>query len=129
MSPFARDGFHWNDAVAAVTLEGANDRGAPREEIIMTTQRILIGAVSLFLFSGNLRADEAENRAVKLVEKLGGMFERDDKVDGKPITFVDLHDTEVTDAELKELTGLKQLQRLVLRHTPVTDAGLKHLAA
>jgi hypothetical protein len=36
---------------------------------------------------------------------------------------------EVTDAALKELAGLKKLQRLDLSFTQVTDAGLKELAA
>jgi internalin A len=35
----------------------------------------------------------------------------------------------VTDAGLKELAGLKQLQTLALRASQVTDAGLKELAA
>src|SRR5205085_58971 len=36
--------------------------------------------------------------------------------------------TPITDAGLKELTGLKQLQALYLGGTQVTDAGLKELA-
>ena len=41
---------------------------------------------------------------------------------------LDLSFTQVTDAGLKELAGLKQLQVLDLAHTRVTDAGLKELA-
>jgi hypothetical protein len=36
--------------------------------------------------------------------------------------------SQVTDARLKDLAGLNQLQTLDLSHTPVTDAGLKELA-
>ncbi|HVS37946.1 MAG TPA: hypothetical protein VMS17_20470 [Gemmataceae bacterium] len=35
----------------------------------------------------------------------------------------------MTDAGLKELAGLKQLQALYIGDTAVTDAGLKELAA
>jgi internalin A len=37
--------------------------------------------------------------------------------------------TEITDAGLKELAGLKNLQWLDLSSTKITDAGLKELAA
>ena len=36
--------------------------------------------------------------------------------------------TGVTDAGLKELAGLQNLQRFVLGNTAITDAGLKELA-
>ena len=41
---------------------------------------------------------------------------------------LNLWDTGVTDAGLKDLAGLKSLQSLALGGTPVTDAGLKELA-
>ena len=41
---------------------------------------------------------------------------------------LDLKDTDVTDAGLKELAALKGLQALSLGWTKVTDAGLKELA-
>ena len=41
---------------------------------------------------------------------------------------LDLNNTQVTDAGLKELAGLQSLQTLVLFGTQVTDAGLKELA-
>ena len=40
-----------------------------------------------------------------------------------------LSNSQVTDAGLKELAGLKQLQTLGLSDTQVTDAGLKELAS
>ena len=50
------------------------------------------------------------------------------KVKDKPTVGVYLSGTDVTDAGLKDLAGLKQLQWLNLTKTQVTDAGLKHLA-
>ena len=44
------------------------------------------------------------------------------------VQWLDLSNTQVTDASLKELAGLKQLRTLNLSNTQVTDAGLKELA-
>ncbi len=76
-------------------------------------------------------ADDAEDKAVAFVKTLGGKVERDDKAEGKPVRGVDLSNrTMVTDAGLKELAALKQLQSLNLRDcNQVTDAGLKELGA
>ena len=46
----------------------------------------------------------------------------------KSLQALNLGWTKVTDAGLKELAGLKSLQALDLVHTQVTDAGLKELA-
>ncbi len=46
----------------------------------------------------------------------------------KSLQTLDLWGSKVTDAGLKELAGLKSLQTLELRNTQVTDAGLKELA-
>jgi internalin A len=46
----------------------------------------------------------------------------------KQLQALNLMGTNVTDAGLKELTGLKQLQSLDLSYAQVTDRGLKHLA-
>jgi hypothetical protein len=97
-----------------------------------TTHWSLTGAVLLLALvpwmTGCGRADEAEDKAAKAIEKLGGRIIRDDKAKGKPIVSVYLVGGPVTDAGLKHLAGLKQLQLLVLSFTQVTDAGLKHLA-
>ncbi|HKB38219.1 MAG TPA: hypothetical protein VKD72_17355, partial [Gemmataceae bacterium] len=68
-----------------------------------------------------------EQSAVKMVEKLGGKVMRDDKRPGKPVVAVDLYETKVTDAGLKELKELKNLRTLNLGGTGITDAGLKKL--
>ena len=87
---------------------------------------MLIGAVMLLAcLSDAARADEAS--AVKAVENLGGKVTRDDKLPGKPVIGVHLHEIGVTDAALKELADLKQLTTLSLTVTRVTDAGLKEL--
>ena len=76
-----------------------------------------------------LYADDAEDQAVKTIEKLGGKVVRDDKDPAKPVVAVDLAFTVVTDADLKELPALKGLQTLNLCATKMTDAGLEELAA
>ena len=97
-----------------------------------TTFGSLIGAALLLALvpwsAVFTRADEAEEKAVKAIEKLGGRIARDMKAKDKPIVSVHLSFTQVTDAGLKDLAGLKQLQTLDLFGTQVTDAGLKHLA-
>jgi internalin A len=94
-------------------------------------------------------ADEAA--AVKVIEKLGGGFERDDSQPGNPIVGVYLigsvdadralkqlkefgnlraiylDESKVTDDGLKELKTLKHLQHLSLTQTNVSGAGLKDL--
>src|SRR5438128_612670 len=85
----------------------------------------LVFCLTLGLTCASVRADEAS--AVKAVEKLGGKVTRDDKLPGKPVIGVHLHEIGVTDAALKELADLKQLTTLRLHATQVTDAGLKEL--
>jgi Leucine-rich repeat (LRR) protein len=46
----------------------------------------------------------------------------------KDLHELDLIHTQVTDAGLKELSGLKNLRSLLLQGTKVTDAGLKELS-
>lgn len=77
------------------------------------------------------RADEAEEKAIAFVKKLGGTLTRDDKAPRKPVVTVDLRNhTAVTDAGVKELAALKGLTTLDLTYCrQVTDAGVKELAA
>ena len=92
--------------------------------------RIVAFAVALsgLCLCSPLRADDAEDKAVAFVEKIGGDVTRDEKAPGKPAITVNLSNTKVTDAGLKELAALKQLTTLNLGVTQVTDAGLKELA-
>ena len=86
-------------------------------------------AVSGLCLGSAARADDAEDKAVAFVKKLGGEGTLDDKAPSKPVIGVHLGSTKVTDAGLKELAPLKNLTKLDLRFTKVTDAGLKELAA
>src|SRR5262249_11471266 len=74
-----------------------------------------------------IRADEAEDKAVKAIKKLGGELTRDETAKDKPIVSVTLVGTNVTNTGLKELGGLKQRQTLTLSYTEVRDEGLKEL--
>jgi internalin A len=80
----------------------------------------------LLVPSTSTRADEAEDTAVAFVEKLGGRVYSDEP--GKPVTFVTLRSTKITDEGLKELGACKDLQDLSLIDTNVTNVGLKQLA-
>ena len=62
-------------------------------------------------------ADDAEDKAVTFVEKLGGSVTRNEDAPGKPVTTVSLAQTKVTDAGLKELAGFKSLTHLSLHTT------------
>ncbi|MCE9567515.1 MAG: hypothetical protein K8U57_36410 [Planctomycetes bacterium] len=72
--------------------------------------------------------EATEEDAVKFVEKLGGTVKRDDTKPGKPVVKVELWESELTDAGLKELAPLTQLTSLSIGGTKITDAGLKELA-
>jgi hypothetical protein len=72
------------------------------------------------------RSDEA--RSISELEKLGARIERDQARLGKPVVTLDLKHTKVTDAGLRRLAHLTQLRQLRLINTKVTDAGLKELA-
>ena len=81
----------------------------------MFTRLVALTALLVAVFPA--LADEAEDRAVEAIKKLGGEVVRDDKNPSKPVIEVDLLNTEVTDAGLKELASLKSLQ--VLHRVPV----------
>ena len=89
---------------------------------------LVLTALSLCLCS-SVRADDAEDEALALVNKLNGKVTRDVRAPEQPVVAVDLNFKEITDAGLKELAALKSLTSLDLRFTETTDAGLKELAA
>jgi ubiquitin-protein ligase len=96
-----------------------------------STALLLIGggvtavAVALMLLA---EGSWGRQKAVPSIYDLAWRITRDDKAKDKPIVDIDLRATKVTDASLKELAELNQLQHLELRNTQVSDAGLKHLA-
>ena len=95
-----------------------------------TVRRLMVAAVLplVFVCPGLLRGDEAEVEAVQAVEALGGEVIRDEKSQGKPVTGVILDFSAVTDQRLEELVKFRHLRHLSLAGTQVTDAGMKHLA-
>ena len=91
------------------------------------SRTVSFALVAMLGLGSPARADEAEDKAVAFVKKLGGSVDRDEKAPGKPVVEVFLSNTKVTDAGLKELAALKSLTDLNLSNTKVTDAGLKEL--
>ena len=85
--------------------------------------------VSVLGLGSPVRADEAEDKAVAFMKKIGGKVIRDEKAPGKPVVTVDLLGTQLTDAGLKELVAFKNLTTLHLAGTKVGDAGVKELVA
>ena len=75
-----------------------------------------------------LRADDAEDKAAALVERLGGTVTRDETRPGKPVVAVDLYARRVTGTDLRALAPLQNLARLDLTYTGITSAELKELA-
>jgi hypothetical protein len=65
-------------------------------------------------------------KAVEAVKRLGGTVRVDEKRPGKPVVAASFPGT-ATDADLKVLAGLKDLQTLDLTFSQVTDAGMKEL--
>ena len=88
---------------------------------------MLCGVVSALVLASPTTslADDAEDAAVKRFQKLTALFDRDETRPGKPIVGILFFATEVTDADLKALTALKNLTTLDLSSTKVTDVGLK----
>src|SRR5262245_54454204 len=84
----------------------------------------LIAPLVLLLFVPTARADEAEDKALAFVEKLGGKVTRAEGA----VVGVDLEKTAVRDVDLKELAAFPKLSAVDLRRTGITDAGVKELA-
>src|SRR5579872_2924211 len=87
----------------------------------------LVALVALLLGASSTFADEAEDRAVAAVKKLGGTVIRDDKAPGRPVIGINLAFTKAKDADLKIIPPIMGLRWLNLNGTKVTGAGLKEL--
>jgi hypothetical protein len=70
------------------------------------------------------KRDQAPDRVVALVERLGGQIERDDTAPGRPIVGIRLATTRVSDDDLGTLRSLSSLRSLDLAQTHISDAGL-----
>jgi len=80
------------------------------------------------------RTDSSKDLVIAEVERLGGKVELDESLPARPIIKIDLHSTQIADADLSFLVkankDLKQLRYLDLRLTKIGDAGIanvKHL--
>lgn len=75
--------------------------------------------------------DSPKDRVIAEVERLGGRVDLDETRADKPIVKIDLHSTQVTDADLKFLVdsknALRELRYLDLRLTHIGDAGVANL--
>src|SRR5215218_3019317 len=72
---------------------------------VTMSRLMLCGLMSgvILCSSAPVRADDAEDKAVAFVEKLGGKVGRDEKAPGKPVVTVSLfYNSPVSDAGLKE---------------------------
>jgi hypothetical protein len=81
----------------------------------------------LALTSPASASDDAQESIMAEITRLGGQFERDENLPGKPIIKVDLHSTKVTDSDLKLLKKLPELRTLDLRLTGISDAGIANI--
>ncbi|HXY33329.1 MAG TPA: hypothetical protein VEI07_03815, partial [Planctomycetaceae bacterium] len=101
--------------------------------------------------AGRVDATDKVEETIQRIESLGGQVKRDEKMTGRPVTEIILEgnpeeyapllsqlrlftnlttldcQTNITDAGLKELAGLKKLKSLCLANTDITDAGLSEL--
>src|SRR5688500_4370405 len=94
--------------------------------------RLMLLAVASWLglaSPGPVRADDAEDRAVKFVEKLRGNINPDEAGPNKRGVAVTLSASLITDAGLKDLAPFRNLTQLNLGQTKITDAGLKEVAS
>jgi hypothetical protein len=89
-------------------------------------RELLFISAILLTFYGQIQAQNLSKqaKAVEAVEKSGGKVEYDSN---KRVVKVDLHDTKITDADLKNLEAFGELQWLDLRITAIGDEGVGHL--
>jgi hypothetical protein len=103
---------------------------------------MLLACIGMSCVSAWMHRVRRQKLAVEAIKELGGQVEYDltwrpewfRSVLGKDavatvvgVTFPDVFASSETDAGLKHLKGLQQLQKLNLDSTQVTDAGLEHL--
>src|SRR5262249_8739177 len=96
----------------------------------MKLQASVMGALAwaLPLTVAVVFADDGEQQALATIARLRGRIVRDDSKPGRPVVTLSLGSTNATDAHMKEITGLLELQTLDLSGTKVTDTGLKELS-
>ena len=101
--------------------------------LLMNRLTLCLSILVLLTLSGTALAETGSKKAqvVTEVTKLGGKVEFDETRVDKPIIKIDLHSTQVTEADLALLNearkDLKELRYLDLRLTHIGDAGVAHL--
>src|SRR5262245_49281054 len=90
------------------------------------TKNVVLPAVYLLLAAVPLHAADAEDNAVKAVEKLGGKLTLD-KDAARPIVGVDLSFTDLVDKGLRDFTTLQRLQALNFGSSSATSVGVAEL--
>lgn len=93
---------------ATTNASGSNDREASRPTTAPTNEK------------------QAVEDAIAAVEKLGGRVQRDSNQPHAPVIAVVLMRTPANDRDLALLENFKELQRLNLGLTEVTDVGMAH---
>src|SRR5262245_28649769 len=83
--------------------------------------------VGVLTCASTARGDEAEDKAVKVIESAGGKAIRDPARSGKPVVAV-VMPPKFGDPELKSLASFKNLLALTLAGPSVTDAAMKEVA-
>src|SRR5205809_294721 len=74
-----------------------------------------------------VRVGDDNTEPIAMIKQFAGSVKVDEKSPNKEVIEVHLRTTRVTDADLKHLKILTQLQVLDLGHTAIGDAGLEHL--
>ncbi|PHS06121.1 MAG: hypothetical protein COA78_14620 [Blastopirellula sp.] len=92
----------------------------------MRTLFILVTLLCVLLVPLSVSLYQARQRllAVEWVLANGGMVAFNESGE---VNYVNLHDTQITDAGLEHLKGMTSLTFLMLNNTQVTDSGLEHL--
>lgn len=68
-----------------------------------------------------------EDKALDMIDRLGGDYEDDENADDLRVLSVTLAGTKVTDGDLAHLKSFPSMQRLDLHNTQISDQGLTHL--
>ena len=95
----------------------------PRMTWILSVVLLLVVALPGF----SAEPDEGRAAAIAAIKKLGGRVKVDKRSPNLDVTSVSLSGAKVNDEVLKHVKVLTNLERLRLRHTKITDAGLKNL--
>ena len=99
----------------------------------MNRLTLYLSMLALLTLVGTASANthSKKEQVIAEVTRLGGKVEFDETRVDKPIVKIDLHSTQVTDADLallaKAKKDLKELRYLDLRLTHIDDAGVAHL--